>query len=85
LNELIGAEITNIYIVTANDLDTDMDRDEYYLSLSYIRIDIEFNNRNNLSVFLCNDHNGYYPHDCVINWSVYINGILETASLNREI
>lgn len=44
-------------------------------SIIYISILLEGEEDTPLIITCWNCHNGYYPHDCIINWDLNINGI----------
>jgi hypothetical protein len=82
LLDLIGAEIINIYY--ADYYDYEIDNPE----INTIEVVIEYKLNNiddKIKIYLCNEHNGYYSHECIINWKIYINGVLNEESVIKSL
>lgn len=83
---LLGAEITNIYIVEYPYIYTGDDEGDYWENYrDYIEIMIELSDRDSVKFTLKNEHNGYYAHDCVINWNISISGVLHEMNLLKRL
>jgi hypothetical protein len=85
LDDLCGATITNItYLNNERECYTEDDspdtvRLNVIIEYSLNGVDDSF------TIYLKNEHNGYYPHQCVLNWEVYIGGKLTTFATIKEI
>ncbi len=79
ITNIIGAEIIDISYKKYqfnNFLDTD--------SKYGIKVNIKYklnNMKKKLYIYMYNIHNGFYSHECIINWNIYINNKLNSFSI----
>jgi hypothetical protein len=70
LNELIGKKIIDIKMDRPDDVDINEDGDE--ASIVNIKIILE-NDDVPFIICLYNQHNGFYAHQCLIDWNITID------------
>ena len=77
LHTFVGKTITEIQYTEKKNAEEE--------GVYYIQVTIHFNRGDPLHFYLTNEHNGYYPHACSLDWSLYIQDVPMKKSVVTEI
>lgn len=83
INNIIGSEILDISYIKPNDIDI-CDEDESAEIIVAIKYKLN-NIDDEFKIYLYNHHNGYYSHECILNWNYYKNNEYQTFSTIIEL